>query len=98
MGKDQVRVYQAGDEISYAQGTGIAYGTVLRVVERGDAGAVEIKFEDGRKEIKKTRDRALSLVRRATGTAEADERRSGGERVRDPDVERIRRGEQRRRS
>ena len=98
MSKDHTTVYNVGDEVAYAQPHGMAYGTVLRVIERGDSGAIEIEFEDGRKEVKKTKDRGLSIVRRASGAAEADERRPGGQRLRDPDVERVRRSEQRRRS
>jgi hypothetical protein len=73
------------------------YGTVSRVLGAGDASAVEIEFEDGRKEIKKSRDRALSLLRRATGATEADERRPDRKPPRDLEVERIRRSEQRKR-
>ena len=98
MNKDRTITYNAGDEVAYAQPHGMAYGTVSRVIERGDSGAIEIEFEGGRKEVKKTRDRGLSLVRRASGAAEADERKPDGRRVRDLDVERVRRGEQRRRS
>ncbi len=98
MNKDRTTTYKAGDEIAYAQPHGMAYGTVVKVIERGEAGAIEIEFEDGRKEIKKIRDRGLSLVRRASGASVADESRGERERPRDLDVERIRRSEQRRRS
>ena len=57
----------------------------------------EIEFEDGRKEIKKVRDRSLSLLRRATGQSEEEERHKDRERLHDPDIERIRRSEQRKR-
>ena len=89
--------YQVGDDVAFAVPSGMVYGTVVRLLGAGDTGAVEIEFEDGRKEIKKTRDRALSLVRRATGVSEADERHVGRERLRDPDVERVRRSDQKRR-
>ena len=98
MTKDRTTTYQVGDEVAYAQPHGMAYGAVAKVIERGEAGAIEIEFEDGRREIKKTRDRGLSLVRRASGASVADERRGDRERPRDLDVERIRRSEQRRRS
>ena len=98
MNKDRQITFNVGDEVAYAQPHGMAYGAVSRVVERGESGAIEIEFEDGRKEIKKTRDRGLSLVRRASGASDVDELRGDRERPRDPDVERIRRSEQRRRS
>lgn len=87
--------YQPGDEVAYAMPAGVLYGTVSRTI--GDGDAVEIAFENGRKEIKKTRDRALSLVRRVSGKSEVEERHSDRERLRDPDIERIRRSEQRKR-
>lgn len=89
--------FRAGDEVAYAGPSGMQYGTVTRVLGAGDTSAVEIEFEDGRKEIKKSRDRALSLLRRATGASEADERRPERSALRDPEVERIRRSEQRKR-
>ena len=98
MNKDRQSTYNVGDEVAYAQPHGMAYGTVSKVVERGDSGAIEIEFEDGRKEIKKTKDRGLSLVRRASGASVSDESRGDRERPPDLDVERIRRSEQRRRS
>ena len=88
--------YETGDEVSYAMPAGMLYGTIVRSL--GDGDAVEIEFEGGRKEVKKARDRALSLVRRASGKSEVDERRPDRERLKDPDIERIRRSEQRRRS
>ncbi|PYP82721.1 MAG: hypothetical protein DMF61_25655 [Blastocatellia bacterium AA13] len=98
MSKDRATTYNRGDEIAYAQPNGMAYGTVLRVIESGESGAVEIEFEDGRKEIKKIRDRGLSLVRRASGAAPANERSGERTQLRDFDVERVRRSDQRRRS
>jgi hypothetical protein len=77
--------------------SGVLYGTVTRVIGQGDSSAVEIEFEDGRKEIKKTRDRALSLLRRATGKSEEEERHSDRERLRDPEIDRLFRSEQRKR-
>jgi len=88
--------YQTGDEVSFAMPSGMLYGTIVRMI--GDGEAAEIQFEDGRKEIKKVRDRALSLVRRASGRSEVEERHSDRERLKDPDIERVRRSEQRRRS
>jgi hypothetical protein len=73
--------YGVGDEVSYVFGNGIAYGEVLRVLEGGQA--IEIQLEDGRREIKKTRDGALRLLRRATGASELEEHNRERERSRD---------------
>ena len=97
MNKPRTSDFKPGDEISYAVPSGILYGTVTRILGAGESAAVEIEFEDGRKEIKKTRDRALNLLRRASGLSEVEERHAGRERLRDPDIERVRRGEQRKR-
>ncbi|HKV41394.1 MAG TPA: hypothetical protein VJX67_19465 [Blastocatellia bacterium] len=83
-----------GDQVAYALPAGMHYGTVLRVLGTDESQAVEIEFEDGRKEIKKVRDRSLSLLRRATGASENDEKRSSSPRLKDWDVERIRRSEE----
>ncbi len=87
--------YGAGDEISYAFGSGIAYGEVVRVLEGG--GAIEILFEDGRREFKKSRDGALRLLRRASGASELEERRSDRERLRDQEVSEVFRSDQKKR-
>ena len=84
-----------GDEISYAFGNGIAYGEVLRVLEGGQA--IEIQFEDGRREIKKSRDGALRLLRRATGASEAEEANRDRGRSRDIDIDQVMRSDVRRR-
>jgi hypothetical protein len=97
MNKPRVTNFQPGDEISYAMPSGMLYGTVSRIIGTGEDAAVEIEFEDGRKEIKKVRDRSLSLLKRATGKSEAEEAQGDRQRLRDPDVERIRRSEQRKR-
>src|SRR6185295_12620935 len=96
MNKGHRTDFKAGDEISYAMPSGVLYGTVSRLLGDGESAAVEIEFEDGRKEIKKVRDRALSLLRRASGASEEEERHSDRGRLTDPDIERIRKGEQRR--
>jgi hypothetical protein len=98
MNKHETTHYRPGDEIAFAAPAGMMYGTVLRVLGDGDTSAVEIEFEDGRKEVKKSKERALSLLRRASGTSQVEEGQSGRERLRDLDVERVRRSEQRRRS
>ena len=86
--------YGVGDEISYVFGSGIVYGEIVGLLEGG--AAVEILFEDGRREIKKSRDGALHLIRRATGVSEMEERNSDRGRVRDWSVSEIIRGEKRR--
>jgi len=88
--------YQKGDEIAYAVPAGMTYGTVIRVLGDGETAAVEVEFEDGRKEIKRVRDRALSLLRRASGVSENEEHRAGASRLKDFDVEAVRRSDQRR--
>jgi hypothetical protein len=97
MNKGRPLTYSQGDEVSYAMPSGVLYGTVTRVLGEGESSAVEIEFEDGRKEIKKVRDRALSLLRRATGKSEEEERHSDRERLRDPEIDRLFRSEQRKR-
>ena len=93
--KSRMTNYGVGDEISYAFGSGIAYGEVARLLEGG--AAIEILFEDGRREIKKSRDGALRLVRRATGASEAEETRSDRSRARDTEIDEVRRSDQRKR-
>jgi hypothetical protein len=90
--------YRVGDEISFASPHGMLYGTIRRVIADADAVAVEIEFEDGHREIKKARDRALGLLRRASGKSEVQERQEGQGRrmLRDYDVDEVRRLEQRR--
>src|SRR5215471_9937822 len=97
MNKARVTNFKAGDEISYAAPSAVLYGTVTRVLGAGDSAAVEVEFEDGRKEIKKVRDRALSLLRRASGLSEEEERHSDRERLRDNEIQQVIRSEQRKR-
>ena len=93
--KSKMTNYGVGDEISYAFGSGICYGEVTRLLEGG--AAIEISFEDGRREIKKSRDGALRLLRRATGASEVEESRSDRSRVRDFEIDEVRRSDQRKR-
>jgi hypothetical protein len=86
------------DEVAYALGRGMRYGRVVRVLGTGDTSTVEIEFEDGGREVHKMRDRALSLLRRATGESARDEELRDRRRVSDPEIERLRKSEQRRRS
>ena len=88
--------FNVGDEVAYAMGKGMRYGSVVRVIGP-DKSAIEIEFEDGGREVHKTRDRALSLLRRATGVSERDEELGDRKKVRDFDVDVVRRADQRRR-
>lgn len=97
MNKGHRTTYKKGDEVSYAMPGGMIYGTITRVLGADDSAAVEVEFEDGRKDIKKVRDRALSLLRRASGLSEEEERHSGRDRLRDTEIQRIIRSEQRKR-
>jgi hypothetical protein len=97
MNKSHPVTFRPCDEVSYAMPSGMLYGTITRVLGTGDSIAVEIEFEDGRKEVKKARDRALNLLRRASGISEEEERHKDRERLNDPEIERIRRSEQRKR-
>jgi hypothetical protein len=92
--KQNVR-YGIGDEVSYAVGAGMLYGEIVRLLEGGQA--VEIQFEDGRREIKKARDRALRLLRRASGASELDERHADRTRTRDREIDEVRRSDIRKR-
>ena len=92
--KHRNTTYGVGDEISYAFGNGMAYGEITRLLEGGQA--VEISFEDGRKEIKKARDGSLRLLRRATGLSEAQEENKDRTKSRDTDIADVMRGDIRR--
>ena len=83
--------YGVGDEVSYVFGSGIVYGEVLRVLEGGQA--IEIQLEDGRREIKKTRDGALRLLRRASGASELQEANKHRGPSRDVDIDAVRRSD-----
>jgi hypothetical protein len=95
MNKGHRTDFKKGDEVSYAMPAGMLYGSVNRVLGAGDAAAVEIEFEDGRKEIKKVKDRALSLLRRASGESEEEERHADRDRLRDTEIQSIYRSEKR---
>lgn len=97
MNKPRTIDFKPGDEVSYAMPSGVLYGTVSRVLGAGDAAAIEIEFEDGRKEVKKVKDRALSLLKRASGRSEEEERHQDRARLRDPDIQRVFRSEQKKR-
>ncbi|HZS08953.1 MAG TPA: hypothetical protein VFD58_29220 [Blastocatellia bacterium] len=93
--KNQQTRYGLGDEVSYAFGSGLLYGEVVRLLEGGEA--IEVMFEGGRREIKKARDRALHLVRRATGASELDEKFADRSRSRDAEIDEVRRSDIRKR-
>ena len=76
-------IFAAGDDIAYAMGKGMRYGSVVRVIGAGDQAAVEIQFEDGGKEIHRVKDRAHSLLRRATGLSERDEELADRQKAKD---------------
>jgi len=97
MNKARVMNFRAGDEISYAAPSGMMYGSVMRVLGSGESAAIEIEWEDGRKEIKPVKDRALALLRRASGVSEVEEKHSDRQRLSDVDIESVRRSDQRRR-
>jgi hypothetical protein len=97
---DQSRFeYRIGDEISFAMHNGMIYGEVVRIVTPGPDGAVEIAWEDGRREMKKTRDKAIRLLRRRSGVSEFDEQR-GPQRKRasDSEISEVRRSDVRRKN
>lgn len=96
-GNRQPITYGIGDEVAYALGKGLRYGTVVRLIGAGDQASVEIEFEDGGREVHRARDRALSLLRRASGASARDEETSDRAKLKDFDVEAVRRSDQRRR-
>ena len=89
--------FGVGDEVAYALGRGMRYGTVVRVIGAGDQASIEVEFEDGGREVHRMRDRALSLLRRATGASARDEETGDRKKLRDFDVDAVRRSDQRRR-
>ena len=97
MNKGHRTDFRKDDEVSYAMPAGVHYGTVTRILGAGESAAVEIEFEDGRKEIKKVKDRALSLLKRARGVSEEEERHADRERLHDTEIQRLFRSEQRKR-
>ena len=92
--RSRTTTFGVGDEVSYTFGSGIVYGEIIRLLEGG--AAVEILLEDGRKEIKKSRDGALHLVRRASGRSEAEELQPDRSRLRDITIAEVIRSEKRR--
>ncbi|QUV99794.1 hypothetical protein J8C02_10320 [Chloracidobacterium sp. MS 40/45] len=97
MAQHQNFEYRIGDEVSFAAGHGMQYGEVVRIITPGPDGAIEIQWEDGRREVKKTRDRAIRLLRRASGVSEMDEVRGPRRRRTDDEIAEVRRGDVRRR-
>jgi hypothetical protein len=97
-GDRQPVTYGVGDEVAYALGKGLRYGSVVRLVGAGDQASVEIEFEDGGREVHKMRDRALSLLRRVSGVSAREEEIADRNRLKDHEVDAARRSDQRRRS
>ncbi|HNB74347.1 MAG TPA: hypothetical protein PKZ53_16665 [Acidobacteriota bacterium] len=99
MGTDQKKFteYRVGDEVSFATPNGMLYGEVVRIVTAGENGAVEIEYEDGRRETKRMRDHAMRLLRRRTGVSELEEQRGPRTRSKDDEIQEVRRSDQRRR-
>ncbi|MBI4470459.1 MAG: hypothetical protein HY650_14175 [Acidobacteria bacterium] len=83
MNKPNAATFEVGDEVSFAAVQGMRYGAVVRLLPD----AVEILFEDGRKEIHKARDRALRLLKKAQ-SASSDRGRPVSS-----DIEEVRRAE-----
>lgn len=52
MAQHQNFEYRIGDEVSFAAGHGMQYGEVVRIITPGPDGAIEIQWEDGRRETK----------------------------------------------
>lgn len=50
MAQHQNFEYRIGDEVSFAAGHGMQYGEVVRIITPGPDGAIEIQWEDGRRE------------------------------------------------
>ena|SRR5215510_8627212 len=97
MNKPRTINFKVGDEVSYAMPSGMLYGEIVRVIGTGETGAVEIQFEDSRKETKPVKDKALHLLKRASGASEAEERQKDRSRLRDYDIDAVRRSDQRKR-
>ncbi len=89
------QTFGIGDEVSYAFGAGMAYGQITRLLENGQA--VEIQFEDSRREVKRSRDRSLRLLRRSTGKSEVDESHADRTAARDREIDEVRRSDVKRR-
>lgn len=89
--KKSTTSYLVGDEVSYATGSGMHYGEVARLLEGGQA--IEILFEDGRREIKKARDGSVRLLRRASGQSELDEQNRNRRRGFDQEIRDVMRGD-----
>lgn len=85
-----------GDDVAYAMGKGMRYGSVVRVIGTGDQAAVEIQFEDGGKEVHRVKDRALSLLRRASGRSEREEELGDRKEARDYGIDAVRKADIRR--
>lgn len=86
--------YNIGDEVSYSVASGVTYGIVTRMTGAGETQAIEIQFEDGHKEMKRARDRAVRLLRRRSGKSEVVEKLGDRGRLADPEIQQVFRSEQ----
>jgi hypothetical protein len=84
------QTYELKDEVSCATPHGMIYGTVIRIVSPGGNGAVEIEYEDGRREVRKTSDHAMRVLKRAS-EPHREQRREDIDDVRRGDIKRFRR-------
>jgi hypothetical protein len=84
------QTYQLKDEVSCATPHGMLYGTVIRIVSPGSNGAVEIEYEDGRREIRKVTDHAMRVLKSAS-QPKREQHREDVDDVRRSEIKRFRR-------
>ena len=85
----QQAIYELKDEVSCATPHGMLYGTVIRIVSPGSNGAVEVEYEDGRREIRKVTYRSMKLLKRAS-EPKREQRREDVDDVRRSEIRRFR--------
>jgi hypothetical protein len=85
----QQSLYELKDEVSCATPHGMLYGTVIRIVSPGSNGAVEVEYEDGRREIRKVTDRSMKVLKRAN-EPQREQRREDVDDVRRSEIRRFR--------
>jgi len=85
----QQSLYELKDEVSCATPHGMLYGTVVRIVSPGSNGAVEVEYEDGRREIRKVTDRSMKVLKRAN-EPQREQRREDVDDVRRSEIRRFR--------
>jgi hypothetical protein len=84
------QTYALNDEVSCATPHGMLYGTIVRIVSPGSNGAVEVQYEDGRKEIRKVTDHAMRVLKSAS-QPKREQHREDIDEVRRGDIKRFRR-------